>query len=47
MTIPMNFSLPPRGRAGVGADGLRIFTASRPPLAPIPTFAQREKEQYR
>jgi hypothetical protein len=47
MTIPMNLSLPPRGRAGVGADGLQTLAASRPPLAPIPTFPQRGKAQNR
>ena len=47
MTIAMNFSLAPRVRAGVGADGLRTLAASRPPLAPIPAFPQRGKEEYR
>ena len=47
MTIPMNFSLPGWERAGVGADGLRTLAASRPPLAPIPAFPQRGKEQNR
>ena len=47
--VPMNpnFSLPFRGRAGVGADGLQFAAASPAPRAPIPTFPRKGKEQDR
>jgi hypothetical protein len=46
-TAPMNssFSLPFRGRAGVGARGLHAAAASPAPLAPIPAFPRKGKEQ--
>ncbi|MDQ0608810.1 hypothetical protein QFZ83_002981 [Variovorax sp. W1I1] len=43
----LNFSLPSRGRAGVGARGLHIAAASQAPLAPIPAFPRKGKEQDR
>jgi len=47
--VPMNpnFSLPFRGRAGVGARGLHTTSALQAPLAPIPTFPRKGKEQDR
>ncbi|SCX68865.1 hypothetical protein SAMN03159363_3378 [Variovorax sp. EL159] len=50
MTRPMtnlNFSLPRWGRAGVGARGLHFAAALPAPLAPIPTFPRKGKEQDR
>ncbi len=47
MTCFPHFSLPLRGRAGVGADGLDTTAAFRAPLAPIPTFPRKGKEQDR
>jgi hypothetical protein len=47
MKALMNFSLPRRGRAGVGAGGLQIAAAFEAPLAPIPTFPRKGKEQDR
>jgi len=46
-TIPMNFSLPRWGRAGVGASGLDVAAALQAPLATIPTFPRKGKEQDR
>jgi hypothetical protein len=40
-----SFSLPFRGRAGVGARGLHTAAASPAPLAPIPAFPRKGKEQ--
>jgi hypothetical protein len=39
------FSLPRWGRAGVGARGLHAAAASPAPLAPIPAFPRKGKEQ--
>jgi hypothetical protein len=47
MTRPMNFSLPLRGRAGVGASGLHTAAALQAPPAPIPAFPRKGKEQDR
>ena len=47
MKALMYFSLPCRGRAGVGAVGLRTTAAFQAPLAPIPTFPRKGKEQDR
>jgi hypothetical protein len=47
MTTPMNFSLPLWGRAGVGADGDRFAAVLQAPLALIPTFPRKGKEQDR
>ncbi|PIF78531.1 hypothetical protein CLU95_5720 [Variovorax sp. 54] len=46
-TAPMNsnVSLPSRGRAGVGARGLHTTAALQAPLAPIPAFPRKGKEQ--
>ncbi len=41
------FSLPRWGRVGVGARGLRFSVALQAPLASIPAFPQRGKEQER
>jgi hypothetical protein len=46
-TALMNFSLPSRGRAGVGARGPDTAAAFQAPLAPIPTFPRKGKEQDR
>ena len=46
MTTLMNFSLPLWGRAGVGADGLHVAAVLHAPLAPIPAFPRKGKEQY-
>ncbi len=47
--LTMNFPLPLPlwWRAGVGADGLRLTAALPAPLAPIPTFPRKGKEQDR
>jgi len=42
-----NFSLPLWGRAGVGASGLHFVAAFQAPLAPIPAFPRKGKEQSR
>jgi len=48
MKLPMmNFSFPRWGRAGVGAGGLDVAAALQAPLAPIPTFPRKGKEQDR
>ena len=41
----LNFSLPSRGRAGVGARGLHTTMAFQAPLAPIPAFPRKGKER--
>ena len=46
-TTAMNFSLPFRGRAGVGSRGLHLAAALQAPLAPIPAFPRKGKEQSR
>jgi len=45
--LMMNFSLPRRGRAGVGAGGPPTAAAFQAPSAPIPTFPRKGKEQDR
>jgi len=45
--MTMCFSLPFRGRAGVGASGLHTAEALQAPHAPIPTFPRKGKEQDR
>jgi hypothetical protein len=47
MKTSMFFSLPLRGRAGVGAGGLHATAALQAPRAPIPTFPRKGKEQDR
>jgi hypothetical protein len=47
LTMNSNFSLPSRGRAGVGARGLHTTATLQAPLAPIPTFPRKGKEQHR
>jgi hypothetical protein len=46
LMAPMHFSLPSRGRAGVGARGLHAAAALQAPLAPIPAFPRKGKEQH-
>ncbi|SFP74638.1 hypothetical protein SAMN05216567_108255 [Variovorax sp. OK605] len=41
------FSIPRWGRAGVGAGGLHTAVALQAPLAPIPAFPRKGKEQNR
>ncbi|MDQ0569764.1 hypothetical protein QFZ42_001598 [Variovorax paradoxus] len=45
--LTMNLSLPRWGRAGVGADGLHVAATLQAPLAPIPAFPRKGKEQDR
>jgi hypothetical protein len=45
--LTMNLSLPRGGRAGVGASRLHLAAAFRAPLAPIPAFPRKGKEQDR
>ena len=45
LMMNLNFSLPSRGRAGVGARGLHTTAALQAPLAPIPAFPRKGKEQ--
>jgi hypothetical protein len=45
--LMMNFSLPRWGRAGVGASGLHLAAALQAPLAPLPAFPRKGKEQDR
>jgi len=47
MKVSTNFSLPRWGRAGVGASSLHTPMALQAPLAPIPTFPRKGKEQNR
>jgi hypothetical protein len=46
-TGSMYFSIPLRGRAGVGARGLQTAAALQAPPAPIPAFPRKGKEQDR
>jgi hypothetical protein len=47
LMMNLDFSLPRWGRVGVGASGLYLAAASQAPLAPIPAFPRKGKEQHR